>query len=380
VTFRLGAVLLVAWLALRIVLLVMGGGSGRFVSLPVGEHRLAGLYFRGEKPAATLLVAGHGAIASKETLLPICWEARRRGVDCLTVDHLGHGQSSPMPRQGTYDAMRASLALAVKSLGVPEETRVVFVGHSLGAVLGCGHAAPCERSVAIGQRTACGPAHEVWGRVHRFFGLADSYYALSHTLEPWTPRVVHDAVDEVTPHDEHGTIRVAVMVTLAWASFTCAALAALSFARGVRAWPLRPELRALAAAMIVWAGLILGSLRTLWFTLPVQPGDGWIMAIVVGASLGLGALARLLGISGTWWGSVVSFLVAETVMIGISLLFPVPEFKHLMAIPVGLLPVPCFFAAVAERLTRKDRGLLEATVFASVVSAPFVALLVPASA
>ena len=84
------------WIALRIALVLEGGELGRAIDVHIDGRRSSALLFRGEVPARNLVVASHGGLATKESLLSVCWEARRRGADCVLVDALGHGSSSPI--------------------------------------------------------------------------------------------------------------------------------------------------------------------------------------------------------------------------------------------------------------------------------------------
>ncbi|HEU4536883.1 MAG TPA: hypothetical protein VFS00_22325, partial [Polyangiaceae bacterium] len=154
-----------AWALMRLGLLSAGGEAGRAVDLTIDGRRVAALVFRGDAPAPALLVAAHGGLASKETLMHVCWEARRRHADCVALDALGHGASEALPRDRVIEAMRGALR-ADRALGAYEGYETVrFLGHSMGAFLGCGAAFPCARSVSLGQGVDCPPDRIVWGTV-----------------------------------------------------------------------------------------------------------------------------------------------------------------------------------------------------------------------
>lgn len=135
--------LAVLWLGLRLLLLWSGGQLGECARFRFGQSEVAAIIVPGkgaggERP---LLIAAHGGLAAKETLLGLCWEAAQRGADCVTLDALGHGDSNSLPTRNTIAAMRRALHVE-HALGVGSE-RVYFIGHSMGAYLGCGAVFPC---------------------------------------------------------------------------------------------------------------------------------------------------------------------------------------------------------------------------------------------
>ena len=105
-----------------------------------GSGELAGLYLTGGEPVEVLVITAHGGLASKETTLEFCREARARGADCLAVDLAGHGASASVAAHLTdrvsgasCSAMSAELTVLDRPspLGVdgPTYGRRVFIGH-----------------------------------------------------------------------------------------------------------------------------------------------------------------------------------------------------------------------------------------------------------
>ncbi len=368
-----------AWALLRLALLAAGGDPGRAADLTVGGRRVAALVFRDEAaPARTLLVVAHGGLASKETLLNVCWEARRRGADCVAVDALGHGASAPRPPGQIIAAMRASLR-ADLALGRYEAVR--FLGHSMGAYLGCGAVFPCEHSVSLGQAVNCPPDRIVWGTVHRALGLPDAFYLpVSHVLESWTPSAVDEALDRVLGPAPGARARIGLTVALAWTS--CASMVGLGL---VAAAALRtsarlpPAARGLAAAAAVWGALALGAWRALWFLPPTQASDAVLIGPTVAAALAAAATLRALGRRGAFAGVGIAAFVAGAASAVAFVAYPHRELAGLVAL-LPALNVPLAFAVAAgERVTRpRGADAVEGAAFAAALLATCQALLLPA--
>lgn len=381
-TSKVGFALVALWLLLRCALLLTGAEPGEGVRVRIGEDEVAALLFRGDRPAKTLLVATHGGLASKETLLPVCWEARRRGADCVAIDALGHGASSALPSgRDSIASMRKALRVDRTLATSGSATNVRFVGHSMGAYLGCGAVFPCEDSVAMGQGVDCPESRIVWGDVHRSLGLSDSFYLpISHVLEPWTPRVVDTVVDSTLRSQSIGAHgRIALQVALAWLSFFVAAAAGLAFAISVRSTTaLSPSLRGLFGAAIVWGALVVGGYRNLWFLLPTQTSDALVVVPIVGVTFLAVSLARVLGLQAPVLGCLLGACVAEFAAVLAAALYPPRALAGILALPIALIAFMAFFVVAGERLSRRSSAnALESGLFVSTLLGMFLALLLP---
>jgi hypothetical protein len=370
--FKLAAALFVLWVALRCALAMTDAPLGEARQLEIGAHRVSVLLFRGERPASTLLVVAHGGLASKETLTAVCWEARRRGADCVAVDALGHGGSSAQPSREVVVDMRRALDVA-RLIGPYPEVR--FLGHSMGAFLGRGHPYPCAESVAVGNHTACDDQREVFGTVHRSLGLSDQWYLLSHVLEPWTPRVIEVALDHVLGKTADHRSQMTMQIALSWLSFAVMMALGVVVARALRAQG-RP---ALAAAVVMWLALDIAAWRILWFMTPTQWSDGLVIGVVVSVVWLAAALLQRMGAKAPAWGVAVGVSVPLAAALALFVAFAHREFGGLLIL-LPTLGVPLAAVVVVwERLSRPKRGasLVEASLFVSVLLATFIALLLP---
>jgi len=365
------------WLALRATLVGAGGESGEAIDLAIDGHRSAALLFRGPVPAPTLVVASHGGLASKESMMSVCWEARRRGADCVLVDALGHGASSTIPDRGALTAMHHGLRVD-GALGSYSDVR--YVGHSMGAALGCGEVYPCARSVSIGQRVACDPSRIVYGSLHRSLGLPEVFYLpVSHVTETWSPSVLDRAMSRLLPLARADRMAIATKLLLAWGSFAVMTAIGVLGARRVRAVrSLSPLVRGLAAAATIWSALALGAWRTLWFLVPSQLGDLLMIAAVVGPSVGAALMLRAAGVRGSLTGVVVACTVSEVVAVLACAVVHVPVIGHLLLLlPLLNGPLSLVIAA-GERLSRTTSSdVVETSAMTSALGAAFLALLLP---
>ncbi|AKU95264.1 hypothetical protein AKJ09_01928 [Labilithrix luteola] len=368
-------VVAVAWLLLRSLLAALGGGLGESVVIERDGHTTRGLLFRAKAPARTLVVAAHGGLATKESLLSLCWEVRARGADCVVVDVLGHGTSSALPPHDPVGAMRRALRVD-RGLGAYDDVR--FVGHSMGAYLGAGAAFPCGASIAIGNPVPCGESRIVWGSVHRSLGLSDRFYVLSHVLEPWTPSVVETAVDRLLPGTHSSGGAITIRIALSWASFGAMMLLGLLGARELRRRPGPRGLHVFASVTLLWLALSLGSYRTLWFLLPTQGADVAVVAGIVSVTLMIAWVARLVGARVPISGTIIACIVAESAAMVLWLTNHVPLIGNLLILlPLLTLPL-CVVVAMWERVTRSARSdVVESAAFTSALLALFVALLLP---
>jgi hypothetical protein len=255
---------------------------------------------------------------------------------------------------------------------------VRFIGHSLGAALGCGGAFRCEECASMGQAVPC--PNTIWGSVHRALGLPPSWYLLSHVLEPWTPAVVDRAVGATLGDAPGSRPRIALRIALAWASLAFAIAAGVVLARAVRASTLgAPWIRAVGAAGVLWCALSLGAWRILWFTAPTQASDVmWMALVVAGASLAAMA-ARAIGIERPAFGCVLAMIAVEIVALVAYLTFPVDRIRGLLLLPPILL-VPLGVAAWAGDAATRALGpaVVESAVFSACLLGAFLALLLPA--
>jgi pimeloyl-ACP methyl ester carboxylesterase len=370
--------LVVAWLALRAALVYAGGELGSEVTLRSAGSDVAALSYRGESRASTLLVVAHGGLASKETLASLCWEARARGADCIAIDLLGHGESSPIPRPGSWIAMRDALRADRTPTG-GGYARVRFIGHSLGAALGCGGAFRCEECASMGQAVPC--PNVVWGSVHRALGLPQSWYLLSHVLEPWTPAVVDGAVGEALGQVPGARSRIALRIALAWASLAFVVAAGVLVAQVVRASPRgAPWMRSAAAAAVLWCALSLGAWRILWFTVPTQASDLVWMAAVVGGALLAARAASAVGMRRPIFGWALAMLAVEIAAVAAYAVFPVDRIRHLLLLPPILLVPLCLVVWIGDAATRAPGdAVTESAVFSASLLGAFLALLVPSA-
>lgn len=367
------------WLTLRAALVLTGGESGQAIDVAIDGRRSAALLFRGPVPARTLVVASHGGLASKESMMSVCWEARRRGADCVLVDALGHGASSAIPPHEALTAMRHGLRVD-RALGSYADVR--YVGHSMGAALGCGAVYPCARSVSIGQGVACDPSRIVYGSLHRSLGLPEVFYLpVSHVTETWTPSVLERAMSRLLPSSAPDRADVASKLVLAWSSFAVMMAIGVLGAKRMRAvTSLSPVVRGLVAAATLWTALALGAWRTLWFLFPTQLGDVLMIASVVVPSVGAAFLLRAIGLRGSLAGVLTTCLVSEIVAILACAIVHVPVIGHMLVL-LPLLNVPLALAIAAwERLSRaKYSDVVEAAAMTSALGAAFLALLLPAT-
>jgi pimeloyl-ACP methyl ester carboxylesterase len=371
--------LVALWLVLRAALVASGGELGRAIDIEIDGHRSAALLFRGAAPSRTLVVASHGGLASKESMLSVCWEARRRGADCVLVDALGHGASGAIPSRDALGALHRGLRV---DGAVGSYSDVRYVGHSMGAALGCGVVYPCSRSVSIGQGVACDESRIVYGSAHRDLGLPEVFYLpVSHLLEPWTPSVVDRAMSRLLPGASSDRGAIEMKVCLAWTSFAVMMVLGVLGASRVRAvTSLSPQARGLAAAAVMWAALALGAWRTLWFLFPTQLGDVAMVTAVVVPSVGAALLLRAIGVRGSFVGVVMACVVSEVVAISACVLVHVPVIGHLLVLmPMLFMPLSVVIASW-ERLSRGGRSdVVEGAAMASALGATFLALLLPSS-
>ncbi len=367
------------WLALRAALVASGGEPGQAIDLENDGHRSAVLLFRGASKAHTLVVASHGGLASKESLMSICWEARRRGADCVLVDALGHGASGAIPPSNALGALHRGLRVD-GALGPYADVR--YVGHSMGAALGCGAVYPCAKSVSIGQGVACDPSRIVYGSVHRDLGLPDAFYLpVSHVLEPWTPSVIDHAMSRLLPSAEPDRGAIVTKLVLAWSSFAVMMAVGVLGARRLRAVAsLSPLVRGLVGAAILWAASTLGAWRTLWFLFPTQLGDVAMFASVLVPSLGMALMLRAIGLRATFFGVAIASVVCQIAAIAACVSVHVPVIGHLLVL-MPLLNVPlAVLIGVWERLSRsRFSDIVEGAAMASALGSAFLALLLPAA-
>jgi pimeloyl-ACP methyl ester carboxylesterase len=376
VRYAIAIALVVLWLGLRGALALSGGEVGSPVTLHMAGGEVAALSYRGAAPAPTLLVVAHGGLASKETLASLCWEARARGADCVAVDLLGHGGSSAIPRRDSLATMREALR-ADRASGL-QHARVRFIGHSLGAALGCGAAFRCDECAAMGQPVDC--PNVFWGSVHRALGLPQSWYLLSHVLEPWTPEVVDRAVGATLGAVPGSRPRIALRIALAWASLVFVVAAGAVVAREVRASSRGvPWMRSAAAAAVLWFALSIGAWHILWFTVPTQASDlVWMGAVIGGASLTAWA-ARAVGIERPWVGVALAMIAVEAVAVAAYVTFPVVPLRGLLVLPPILLAPVGLTVWVVEAATRAPRSTaVESAVFSACLLGASLALLLPA--
>lgn len=371
------ALLVGLWLALRGAMLMLGAELGEARTLSLHGHRVSVLYLHGQTPSDTLLVVTHGGLASKETVLPLCWEARHRGVDCVAVDALGHGESSAQPARDTIGA--SARALQVHTQLDAQYTKIRFIGHSMGAYLGRGHAYPCASSFALGQGTVCDDDRVVWGTLHRTLGLGDNAYLLAHVLESWTPWVVRRALDRTlgaAPTPSH----LGALITLAWLSFAVAGALGVLLARMIRApqarsWP--PLLRGLLGASAVWCGLTVGGWRALWWLLPTQLSDLVVVAATLTMALALTWISVWL-VPQARLGRALGVMSALGIAFYLYVLYSPREMGTLMLLlPTMSVPlVPWVW--LWHGLSRIQQDEVESATFCALLLSLFVALLLPA--
>jgi hypothetical protein len=355
-----------------------GGELGQSATVSVGPHAVAVLWFRDAVPRDTLLVVAHGGLASKETLSAVCWEARRRGADCVAVDALGHGASSAQPALGTIAAMRE--ALRVDRSVRPAYLQVAFLGHSMGAFLGRGHSFSCGQSVALGQGTDCDDDRVVWGTLHRTLGLPAGAYLLAHVLESWTPWVIRAALDHVLPIRSPPPDRLALGIALAWLSLGAALGAGLSAAAWIRQtdWLRSAAARGALASGALWLALAIGGWRTLWFLWPTQPLDLLIVALAIAPTLLITRVAQALTSAGPRTGTTVASLIVLALASVLFVTYRGRAFGGLLVLlpcmTIALWPV----VALLERTSRPAReDAAESAVFVGGTLGLFLALLVP---
>lgn len=370
------------WLALRIGLALCGAPLGESISFQIDDQHVAqGLLFRSDKGAGShpLLIAAHGGLATKETLLGLCWEAASRGADCVTLDELGHGASSPVPIHKTIAAMRAALHVE-RQLGYSIDN-TYFIGHSMGAYLGCGSAFSCSHCVAIGQSVPCEDRRMVYGQVHKQLGLpAAMYLPVSHVLEPWTPSVIATALDRGLPltGPSGATQRITLRIALAGGSFAVLLSVGVLLARCVRHRVSLPgPIRGVLAAVVLLSVLAVGSYRTLWWLLPFQRTDLLIILPLLGAVWLLTVLGRWLGLRGSLSGVLLAALAAELAALLCYWVFPALPLRGLLRLPLGLLLPLIILVMTWDKLSRKTDDSIESALFAASLLGTFLALLIP---
>ncbi len=377
--------LAVLWLGLRVLLLWSGGQIGESVRFRFGQSEVAAIMVAGKGAGGErlLLIAAHGGLATKETLLGLCWEAAQRGADCVTVDALGHGDSSPLPTRNTIATMRRALHVE-QELGVGSE-RVYFIGHSMGAYLGCGAVFPCEHSVSIGQPVACEDDRIIRSNLHHQLGLPASFYLpISHVLEPWTPAVIEGAIERVLPlrkdsgQREAARARIGTRVALAWSSLLALAAAGVLLARGVRAQRrLPPALRGMLGAVAVFGALMVASWRTIWWLVPLQRTDLLILAPLVGTAFAISSIGRQLGLRQPRSGVLLGAMLTEGAAVCCFVAFPVASLRGLLILPLALLIPVALVVGLCERLSRSQGDSVEAALFTTLMLGTFLSLLVP---
>ena len=345
------------------------------------------------------VLASHGGMASKETLLHICAEVARRNGTCVAVDLPGHGENrSPAftaPNPGCRDARTALRAAWETTPG-----KSGFIGHSYGAHLGC--EAGLSPGAFIGARCAKG---SIWGNWHRSLGTDAELYALSHVTEPWDPRVVDQAVAR--------TLRTGRRVPPPWGRFGLMGLGLLtafgasagasSVIRGRLSRRQVPGARlprlaaplAAAAGAAVWIGIVSLSLHAnLWWPWPTQPSDGLVWAATSGPfllSVALWCVLQPPGRQSSLWRRTISStfltLLAAAQSVAISAVISAVWTQSgacLSGSVIGLVPfVFCVAVIVPSTMTVLQTGLdsrrsgRESAVFAVILMGWMLAILVP---
>jgi pimeloyl-ACP methyl ester carboxylesterase len=101
---------------------------------PQGE-RLDFAFHGGTKPGA-LVVLGHGVTGNKDRplLLAVAEGLSARGWPCLRISFSGNGDSDGNFGESTITKEIADLGAVLDN--VPQESRIAYIGHSMGAAVG----------------------------------------------------------------------------------------------------------------------------------------------------------------------------------------------------------------------------------------------------
>jgi len=260
----------------------------------------------------TLLIAAHGGLANRNTMMAFCYEANARGADCLTFDLMGHGASSteitdlqePRCEDATrvlHDAVEEVRVLGLKG---KRYATVGYVGHSLGAALLC--EMEVQNVAFVGFVCQATPGRTVRGppAVTLPFGEVEIPQMVGHVLEPWTPVVVDRAVkvslgaDAKSAGPRQDLTALMPLVSLLggflFASWLSLGLVRRILAAGQVVGVSRQVGAGVVAALVYVIVFAVTGWRTLWFPALVQGSDVAILGLVVLPGLGLFLIWRVL--------------------------------------------------------------------------------------
>lgn len=98
-------------------------------------ERLDVAFHGGTKPGA-LVVLGHGVTGNKDRplLVAVAEGLAARGWPCLRISFSGNGDSEGKFEESTISKEVADLAAVLAT--VPQEKRIAYIGHSMGAAVG----------------------------------------------------------------------------------------------------------------------------------------------------------------------------------------------------------------------------------------------------
>jgi len=124
------------------------------VTIPSGDHRLAGWILSPEHPPAhgPIILMAHGWGASYATVVRLAEPLVRVGHEVLLFDFRGHGRNSALPYVTVRHFRDDVMAVVAYARGRFPNRKLVLVGHSLGgaaSVLAAAEGSPVDALVLI---------------------------------------------------------------------------------------------------------------------------------------------------------------------------------------------------------------------------------------
>lgn len=177
--------------------------------------------FHGGDRIGEIVVLGHGLTGNKDRplLVALAEGLSKRGWACLRISFSGNGDSEGRFEDSTISKEVEELRMVLET--VPQEKRIAYVGHSMGAAVGVLTAATGLNIQSL--ITLAGMTHTsdfvarefgdvepgkgyMWGEencllsqnfVDDLNGIGDTLDAASKVMQPWL--LIHGSADDVVP-------------------------------------------------------------------------------------------------------------------------------------------------------------------------------------
>lgn len=177
--------------------------------------------FHGGDRIGAIVVLGHGLTGNKDRplLVAVADGLSKRGWPCLRISFSGNGDSEGRFEDSTISKEVEDLRMILEA--VPQENRIAYVGHSMGAAVGVLTAATGLNIQSL--ITLAGMTHTsdfvarefgdvepgkgyMWGEedyllspkfVDDLNGIRDTLDAASKVMQPWL--LIHGTADDVVP-------------------------------------------------------------------------------------------------------------------------------------------------------------------------------------